>query len=126
MALINMGYYFGLLIGSLAFGLISDKFGRHKALLSSAILSGVISLSMSFVANYWLYFVLRFLLGITSKGLFMLAFMVCVEISGVDYKTYLGILIQVNFLLILEHNHFMNMPVFLTFLNFLWIFEPIR
>lgn len=95
MALINMGYMFGLLIGSLVFGLVSDKFGRRIALLSAAILSGAISLSMSFVRNFWLYFVLRFVLGIVAKGLFMLAFMICVEISGVKYKTPLGILIQV-------------------------------
>ena len=87
---------FGLLIGSFLFGILSDKYGRRKALLSGAILSGGISLAMSFIKNYWAYFVLRVLLGIFSKSLFMLAFMICVEISGVDYKTYLGILIQVS------------------------------
>ena len=96
MAFINMGYMFGLLIGSFLFGILSDKYGRRKALLVGAILSGGISLSMSFIKNYWAYFVLRVFLGIFSKSLFMLAFMICVEISGVDYKTYLGILIQVS------------------------------
>ena len=90
-----MGYMFGMLIGSFVFGVISDKLGRKKALLISAIFSGGISFGSSFVNSYWLYFVLRLCLGISAKGLFMLAFMVCVEISGVDYKTYLGILIQV-------------------------------
>ena len=90
-----MGYMFGLLIGSIVLGLISDKFGRRKALLLSAACSGILSLSMSFVKNYWLYFFLRFLLGISAKGLFMLAFMICTEIAGSEYKTTLGIFIQV-------------------------------
>ena len=93
---INMGYMFGMLVGSFVMGIISDKLGRRKALLISAVFSGAISLAGSFVSNYWAYFVLRLLLGIGSKGLFMIAFMICVEISGVDYKTYLGILIQVK------------------------------
>jgi hypothetical protein len=38
----------------------------------------------------------RVLTGTFSKGLFMLAFMISVEISGADYKTGLGILIQVE------------------------------
>ena len=96
MTFINMGYMLGLLIGSMVFGLVSDWFGRRKALLSAAVLSGCISLAMSFVKSYWLYFALRLLLGISAKGLFMIAFMICVEISGVDYKTTLGILIQVR------------------------------
>lgn len=95
MAFINMGYMFGLLIGSFLFGLLSDKFGRKKALLLSGVLSGAFSLGGSFVKSYWAYFILRLCLGISAKGLFMLAFMICVEISGVRYKTYLGILIQV-------------------------------
>ncbi len=99
MSLINMAYMLGLLIGSLLFGLLSDKFGRRKALLLAALLSGALSLSMSFLKNYWAYLFLRLLLGISAKGLFMLAFMVCVEVSGVDYKTSLGILIQVPFAL---------------------------
>jgi OCT family organic cation transporter-like MFS transporter 4/5 len=95
MAFINMGYMFGMLVGSFVFGIISDKIGRRKALLLSAILAGSTSLGSAFIKSYWPYFVMRLLLGISAKGLFMLAFMICVEISGVDYKTYLGILIQV-------------------------------
>ena len=96
MAFINMGYMLGLLVGSFLFGILSDKYGRRKALLVGALASGALSLSMSFIKNYWAYFALRFLLGIFSKSLFMLAFMIAVEISGVNYKTYLGILIQVT------------------------------
>ena len=95
MAFINMGYMFGLLIGSFLFGILSDKYGRRKALLVGALISGGLSLSMSFIKTYWAYFALRLFLGIFSKSLFMLAFMIAVEISGVNYKTYLGILIQV-------------------------------
>ena len=102
MTFMNIGYMVGLLIGSMAFGVISDKFGRRKALILGAVMSGCISVAQSFVKNYWLYFVLRLLLGISAKGLFMIAFMICVEISGVDYKTTLGILIQVSELITIE------------------------
>ena len=54
MTFINSGYMVGLLIGSMAFGVISDKFGRRKALILGAVMSGCISVAQSFVKNYWL------------------------------------------------------------------------
>ena len=48
------------------------------------------------MADYWSYLVVRAITGVPTKGLFMLAFMYSVEFTGPDYKTYLGILIQVT------------------------------
>lgn len=94
---IGMMYMFGMLIGSFVFGVMSDKIGRKKTLMVSVFFSGASSLGGAFCNSYWLYLALRFVAGIAAKGLFMLAFMIAVEISGVNYKTYLGILIQVPF-----------------------------
>ncbi len=47
--------------------------------------------------DYWPYLAVRFLSGVSAKALFMLAFMFSVEVTGVKYKTYLGILIQVPY-----------------------------
>jgi MFS family permease len=58
MAFINMGYMFGMLVGSFVFGIISDKIGRRKALLLSAILAGSTSLGSAFIKSYWPYFVM--------------------------------------------------------------------
>ena len=92
---INMGYMLGMVIGSFVFGLMSDHFGRKKTLIFSAIVSGCVCLGSSFITDYWWYFISRLSLGIFSKGLFVQSFMICVEISGVDFRTYLGILIEV-------------------------------
>ena len=92
---INMGYMLGMVIGSFVFGLMSDHFGRKKTLIFSAIVSGCICFGSSFITDYWWYFISRLSLGIFSKGLFVQSFMICVEISGVDFRTYLGILIEV-------------------------------
>ena len=90
-----MGYMLGMVIGSFVFGLMSDYFGRKKTLIFSAIVSGGVCLGSSFIDDYWWYFISRLSLGIFSKGLFVQSFMICVEISGVDFRTYLGILIEV-------------------------------
>ena len=94
-AFINMGYMLGMLIGSFVFGVLSDKIGRKRTLLICSVIAGGASLGGAFVQDYWLYFGLRLVTGIAAKGLFMLAFMISVEISGVSYKTILGVLIQV-------------------------------
>ena len=44
---IGMCYMMGFLVGSLVFGLISDKYGRKIALLTSVVLSG----AFSFIGN---------------------------------------------------------------------------
>ena len=51
------------------------------------------------MGSYWSYLVVRAFTGVPTKGLFMLAFMYSVEFTGPDYKTYLGILIQVRSLM---------------------------
>ena len=133
-----MCYMFGFLIGSVLFGVLSDRAGRKVALVVSVVSSSLLSFAGrqsinfvflqtwlsrwlvhpllerslikqlgfhipgSFATDYWTYLVLRLFCGIAAKGLFMLAFMFSVEVSGFKYKMYLGILIQVSRLRLLN------------------------
>ena len=74
---------------------MSDKIGRKKTLFIGIGFSGAFSLACVFAPNWWAYGILRLATGTFAKFLFMLAFLISVEVTGPDYKVYLGILIQV-------------------------------
>ena len=91
-----MCYMTGLLIGSLLGGVLADKIGRRKTLFLGILLSGAFSLGCIFVKSWWQYAILRLVTGTFSKFIFLLAFLISVEVTGPDYKVLLGILIQVK------------------------------
>ena len=91
-----MCYMFGLMVGSTAFGYIADKIGRKKALFIGILMSGTSFLIQSFLKNFWAYSMMQILTGFAAKGVFMIAFVLCMEVTGSQYATAIGMLIEVN------------------------------
>ena len=75
-------YMAAKIIGSLVFGVLSDKFGRKIALLGCILVSSSASLAGSFMTDYWSYMVLRLVTASGSVGLFNEAFTMTVELMG--------------------------------------------
>ena len=88
---------FGLMVGSTAFGYLADRIGRKKSLFIGIIMSGSSFLIQSFLKNFWAYSVMQVATGFAAKGVFMIAFVICMEITGSQYSTALGILVEVGF-----------------------------
>lgn len=59
-----MFIFAGWIIGSVLFGLLSDRFGRKIAFLSSVINISVVALAGAFVQSLWLFIVIRFFVGV--------------------------------------------------------------
>jgi MFS family permease len=87
---------FGLMIGSTAFGYIADKIGRKKTLFIGILMSGTSFLIQSFLKNFWAYSMMQILTGFAAKGVFMIAFVLCMEVTGSQYTRRVGILIEVS------------------------------
>lgn len=90
-------YMVGMLVGSFFFGLVSDKFGRMKALMLSVIFvsaGGFLGAFMPTAAGYGFF---RFITGMGGIGCFMVTFVICVEYVGVKYTMLTGIIIEVPF-----------------------------
>ena len=87
---------FGFLIGSTLAGILADKIGRKKTLIIGIVISSATILIQSFLKNFWAYAILRFITGVAAKSLFMIAFVISVEITSSKYSMELGILIQVS------------------------------
>ena len=87
---------FGLMVGSTVFGYLADKIGRKKSLFIGILMSGSSFLIQSFLKNFWAYSMLQIVTGFAAKGVFMIAFVIAMEITASKYATGLGILIEVN------------------------------
>ena len=87
---------FGLMVGSTAFGYIADKIGRKKALFIGIVMSGTSFLIQSFLNNFWAYSMMQILTGFAAKGVFMIAFVLCMEVTGSQYATAIGMLIEAS------------------------------
>ena len=59
-AVMFLGYMIGVLVG----GVISDKFGRKPLVYFLSVLCNILALVASFVHVYWLYVLIRVLVGV--------------------------------------------------------------
>ncbi|KAG7305125.1 hypothetical protein JYU34_010595 [Plutella xylostella] len=59
--LVGSVHNFGLMIGLLLIGPISDRFGRKASIVIPGIIGGTLGLVKSYVHNYWLYIVIEFM-----------------------------------------------------------------
>lgn len=64
----NIIYMAGLFVGSLAFGSVSDFFGRKWTVYVGLVIQGAIALGVMFSPNYIVFTVLRFVLGAVTIG----------------------------------------------------------
>ena len=78
------------MIGSTFFGLLSDGIGRIKAMLVGLCLTSISGAIGAFMPEVISFGIMRFLSGVGAKGLFMIAFVLSVELTGPQYSAYLG------------------------------------
>ncbi len=87
----QMAFFFGLLIGVFATGLLSDKIGRKRTLAPVAILSGISGAITAAMPTVEAFIALRFLNGLLAIGVFTNAFVWCMEVVGGRWQTIIGI-----------------------------------
>ncbi|XP_063360689.1 organic cation transporter protein-like [Cydia amplana] len=81
---------FGLLFGVWLFGWISDRFGRSRAIMSSACLVVVLMFGSSFAPGYWTFCALRFLVGVATGGQMIVAIVIVLEVVGARHRELAG------------------------------------
>ncbi|XP_037094065.1 organic cation transporter protein-like [Pollicipes pollicipes] len=95
--LANSLYMGGMLVGSLGFGYISDRFGRKVALMLSLSEFGLASLVTAFAPNFGTFAAMRFLTGVGGMGTFMITFVMAVEMVSNNVRTFCGFVIEFFF-----------------------------
>ncbi|XP_034835712.1 organic cation transporter-like protein [Maniola hyperantus] len=89
----------GVLIGSVVFGFLSDRYGRKNTFLASIIAVILIGFAASFAPDYITFTILRFLLGVAASGTMVISFVIIMETVGTKYREICGCLFQIPFII---------------------------
>ncbi|KAM3958890.1 organic cation transporter protein [Aphomia sociella] len=97
----------GILIGSIVFGFLSDRYGRKNTFLLSIIILIAFSFGVPYSPNYIVFTTLRFFLGFGTAGTMVISFVIVMETIGSRYRELFGCIFQVPF--VIGH---MTVPLF--------------
>ena len=78
------------MLGSILFGLLSDKFGRKKMIVVSSLMVAVFGVATSFSPNMITWIILRGMVALSGTGLFLCGFVYCMEIVGGIWSTIIS------------------------------------
>uniref|UniRef100_A0A8C1YJ35 Si:dkey-119m7.4 n=1 Tax=Cyprinus carpio TaxID=7962 RepID=A0A8C1YJ35_CYPCA len=85
-------YMFGLLVGAVLFGALSDKYGRRMIILIGLAVQAIFGVGVAFAPNFYIYVLLRFVVGMTISAVIMNAFVLGTEWTGPKKRMLAGVI----------------------------------
>lgn len=90
-ATVQSTYMIGMLLGSYILGDISDRVGRKPVFLSSLVVMVIVGIGQVAIPHYAALIVLRLLLGASLQGIFLVAYVMSMEMVGKRSRTVVGV-----------------------------------
>ena len=84
----------GVLAGSYLFGWLSDKMGRKVSFFISVVVMAVFGILSGLVPEYWSFTLMRMVVGASTSGVFLVAYVLAMEMVGPRYRVVAGTLCQ--------------------------------
>lgn len=90
-------FQLGTLLGSVFFGMASDRFGRKKPLLVAVVIQVSMGVVAAYVPDFWTFTFVRFFIGMSVGGTMVTGFVMVMEFVGTKYRDVISALYQVPF-----------------------------
>lgn len=66
----------GIMIGSILFGDLSDRFGRRPIFFLSLVLQVVFGILAGIAPDYWTFVIARLVVGSSTSGIFLVGYVI--------------------------------------------------
>ncbi|KMZ05519.1 organic cation transporter protein [Drosophila simulans] len=90
-------FMLGVLLGSFIFGQMSDKLGRKPTFFASLVLQLIFGVLAGVAPEYFSYTISRLIVGATTSGVFLVAYVIALEMVGSSYRLFAGVAMQMFF-----------------------------
>ncbi|XP_002730705.1 organic cation transporter protein-like [Saccoglossus kowalevskii] len=85
--------YLGKLVGALVFGQLADRIGRKPVFVFSIIFGIIVGVLTAFSPTYAAFAVGQFFIGMTTSGMYIVGFVICMELVGKSKRTFAGTMV---------------------------------
>ncbi|CAG9763142.1 unnamed protein product [Ceutorhynchus assimilis] len=93
----NSLFMFGVMFGSISFGELSDRWGRKKTFFLSLVTQVVFGVLAAFAPEFWSFTIARAVVGATTSGVFLVAYVVGLEMVGASKRSIAGTVMHMFF-----------------------------
>ncbi|XP_005182426.1 organic cation transporter protein [Musca domestica] len=83
-------FFVGAICGGLLFGWVADKFGRVPSMIACNLVGCAAGVTTAFVNTFWLFALMRFLVGFAFDNCFVMMFILALEYVGPKYRTFVA------------------------------------
>lgn len=87
----------GVLLGSIIFGQMSDKMGRKPVFFASLVLQVIFGITAGIAPEYITYTISRIIVGATTSGVFLVAYVIAMEMVGPSMRLFAGVVAMMFF-----------------------------
>lgn len=93
----NALFMVGVMLGSIAFGEMSDRIGRKITFFVSLVVQVLAGFAAAIAPELWTFTIARLIVGATTSGVFLVAYVIGLEMVGPSKRPIAGTVVQMFF-----------------------------